>query len=305
MELLIKLFETSSVAGYESEMKTLIKNEIKDYCDNIYEDNFGNLIAQRGNKGEHIAVNIPISEDGLFVTSFKEGKAKCSPIGNPDPVKLSYGKFITSKGVSAIGILKSDKKEKYDISDMDFEFFDREAELGEILSPISSLCVNGKYVSGKSAGIKAGIYTLINIIKNTTAQDKKYSFVFSVEDNLGFKGAKTSFETLNPDCGYIIHISDDSNKNTPIKLGEGPSVKLLDKGVVFSKEIINKMLGKLNLSKYQKEITTDELLTNNRVLYLNNGIPVININIPVRYKGSFAETFFMDDVEMLIDSFKQ
>lgn len=304
MKLLEKLFDTSSVAGYETEMKKLIKNEIKDYCDNIYEDNFGNLIAEKGNKGEHIAINTPISEDGLFVTSFKEGNAKCSPIGNPDPSKLSYGKFITSEGIKATGVLKGDKKEKYDIADMDFDFFDNSAEIGDILAPVSVISVNGKYVSGKSAGIKSGIYTLINIIKNVKSQDKKYSFIFSVEDNLGFKGAKTAFGTLNPDYGYIIHISDDSNKNTPIKLGEGPSLKLLDKSVVFSKKIINELLSKINLSKYQKEITPEELLTNNRVLYLNNGIPVININVPVRYNGSFAETFSMDDTEILINAFK-
>ena len=82
MELLKKLFDTPSVSGYETEMKKVIKDEIQEFCKEIYEDNFGNLIAVTGVGENTTVINVPISEDGLFVTSYKDNSAKCSPIGN-------------------------------------------------------------------------------------------------------------------------------------------------------------------------------------------------------------------------------
>ncbi len=304
MELLKKLFETSSVAGYETEMKKLIKNEIKDCCDSIYEDNFGNLIAISGKGDNPIVINTPISEDGLFVTSYKENVCKCSPIGKFKPDDISGGKFKTSGGNIAVAIYNN-KEKKDDFSELSLDFFDtEEIKAGEILYPVSDFVINGNCITGKSAGIKAGIYALINIIKSRKSKDNSLIFVFSVEDNLGFKGAKVAFSSLNPDCGYVISHTDASNKATELLLGKGPVLRLADKNVVFNNTIINKMTDKLLVSQIQKEITQDASLTNNRAMYLNNGISLINLNIPVKFKGKFYETFNKKDVDNLIDMFK-
>jgi len=302
MKLLEKLFEIPSVSGYENDMKKFIRSEICDCCDEIYEDNYGNLIATAGSGKEAILINTPISEEGLFVTSCKEGKVKVSPIGNVKPQNINFGKF--TDGVSTgVAILKSDKKDEPDISDLTLDFYGKNIECGVVLTPVPGIEICGEYIVGKSASVKAGIYTLIKIIKGLKEKKGNYKFVFSVEDNLGFKGAKVAFSDLNPDYSYVISSADDSNKITDIELSKGPAVRIKDKAVVFNKNVINTLVGMINLPEYQKEITSELQPYNNRAMYIGNGNPVLNLNIPVRYKGTFVETVNLSDINKTIDAF--
>ncbi len=304
MELFEKIFSTPSVAGYETEMKEIIKNEIRDFCESVYEDNFGNIIAVCGKDNQSLAViNAPVSEDGLFVTDFKNGIAKCSPIGNIEPDKISGGRFSCSDKFYALVDVKKTKEEKSDIADLSLDFLGCDnINIGDVLSPVSAYAKNNGYLTAKSAGIKAGIYILINVIKKNNSQ-KSFTAVFSVKDNLGFKGARAAFSNLNPNQGYIIGTASCDNKATEIALDKGPVVRIMDKGVVFSKSVIDNSLKKIGLTEYQKEIVTDGVNMSNKAMYLNNGIPVLNINCPVKYKGTFNETVCIRDINKIIDSF--
>ncbi len=304
MELMKKLFSVSSVAGYETEMKEVIKSEISGFCSSIYEDNIGNLIALCGKDiNSHTVINATISDDGLFVTDFKNGIAKCSPIGKIEPEKINGGRFFLDNNCYALAKLEKTKEEKADIADVSFDFLGCDnVNIGDILSPLTSYSEQNGYITGKSAGLKAGIYALINIIKNC-GKNNSFTAVFSVKDNLGFKGARAAFTNLNPSQGYIIGTASCDNKTTEISLGKGPAVRLMDKAAVLNKTVLKASLEKLRLDEYQKEIVTDGANMSNRAMYLNNGIPLLNINCPVKYKGTFNETVSINDINQIIDSF--
>ena len=52
MELLKKLTQTTAVSGSENAVISIIKNEIKDYVDEMYTDSHGNLIARKKGSGK-------------------------------------------------------------------------------------------------------------------------------------------------------------------------------------------------------------------------------------------------------------
>lgn len=304
MKCFEKIYKVPSVAGYEKQMKEVIIKEIENYCEEIFEDNFGNLIATVGSGDEVVAVNTCISEDGLFVTSASEGKIKVSPIGNIKAGEILGGRYTDGEN-NGIVYLKDKKIEDADTFDLSLDFFGKNPECGTILSPVGNLMNNGDFCTGKSVSVKMRIAILVSIIKTIKPQNTTYKFIFSVEDNLGFKGAKVAFKNEEADRGYIIGSASDDNKITGITMGKGPCVRLKDKVTVFNGTVIKTLTEKINLKEYQKEISDTMNVTANRAMWLGNGTPLININIPVGYINTFNETVNITDVEKIVRAFTE
>ena len=54
MELLKKLTECISPSGREDEIREIIKNEVQEYCDEMYTDVLGNLICHKKGHGKKL-----------------------------------------------------------------------------------------------------------------------------------------------------------------------------------------------------------------------------------------------------------
>ena len=70
-KLLKRLSEVSGISGFEDEVRDLIKEEIKDYVDEIKTDVMGNLIAVKKGKGENplkVMISAHIDEIGFLVS---------------------------------------------------------------------------------------------------------------------------------------------------------------------------------------------------------------------------------------------
>ena len=70
-ELLEKLTQTFGPSGYESRIRDLILENIKDYVDEYHIDALGNLITRKGTKkenGKRIMISAHMDEIGLMLT---------------------------------------------------------------------------------------------------------------------------------------------------------------------------------------------------------------------------------------------
>src|SRR3989338_5249402 len=101
MELLKKLLDISGPSGNESDVRALIRKEIKDYVSECYVDKFGNLITRKKGKSPTVMLVAHMDEVGLMVRYIGgKGKVHLSEIGGIEPVTLlgEYAKIRTSKG---------------------------------------------------------------------------------------------------------------------------------------------------------------------------------------------------------------
>jgi len=302
MKLFEKLAKINSVSGNEKEMKSFIAEEVKKLCSKIYEDNFGNLICVMGEGEEKIMFNAPISENGFFITDIKNGKAKVSPMGSFAAEGLVGKIAVTEKGVEGIFVSPCGDDEKKPTADkFEIDFFgNEEVKNGETVAIKGKARFFGDCAVCSAAGIKAGIYAMINIMKSIKATDKEIYFVFSVQDNLGFKGAKVAAQEINPSKAVVIGSASTGNKETKIEAGKGAVIRLKDKAAVFGKAILCELSDIVDLSSMQKEICKDSAITNNNIMFLNSGIPAVNINIPVKYADTFYETVCLKDADALV-----
>lgn len=303
IKIIEEIMKIPAVAGNERLLKEYIKNKAGKFADSVYEDNFGNLICVKGSGGKKIMYNASISTEGLFVTDVKDnGVVKFSPIGQIEPDAHNLRKYTDEKG--RIGVLFSDKEEKPSIPDMSVDFFGcKDIKNGDVLSPVCEYYSDGKTITGFSAGRGAAIYILLSLMEKLKSKGKTLYFVFSVQDNLGFKGAGIAANGTEPDAAYIIGRADCGNKLTEIKAGGGPVLRIMDKNVIFDKNLRDTLTAELKPCEYQYEILSSKADTNNRILYLGKGIPALNINCPVKFINSFCETVYISDINSIINLF--
>ena len=133
-------------------------------------------------------------------------------------------------------------------------------------------------------------------------ENKETYFVFSVQDNLGFKGAKVATQEINPQKAVVIGSADTSNKITKIEAGKGAVLRIKDKAAVFGKDVIEELSDVVRSEGMQREIADDSAITNNNIMFLNSGIPAVNINIPVKHYGSCYEAVCFEDIKALVES---
>jgi endoglucanase len=65
--LLKKILDAAGVSGYEKEIAELMRSELKKRCDEVEEDNFGNVIARKGKGNKKIMLAAHMDEIGLLV----------------------------------------------------------------------------------------------------------------------------------------------------------------------------------------------------------------------------------------------
>ena len=72
LNLINKLTKTFGVSGNEENIREVIKEEIKDYVDEIRKDVLGNLIAVKKGSGKKILLSAHMDEIGIMVTHIED-----------------------------------------------------------------------------------------------------------------------------------------------------------------------------------------------------------------------------------------
>ncbi len=174
-ELLSRLSQGFGPSGHETKVTNLIKEEIKDYCDEINIDKLGNLIAlKKGKSDKKIMYAAHMDEVGLLVTYIDDkGFLRFTNIGGISPYIL-LGQRIKLED-SVTGIVSCERLT--DISKLTIEkmFIDigvKSKEKAEELVSIGDVGVynsifetrDDKYI-GKALDDRAGCAVLIKAMK--------------------------------------------------------------------------------------------------------------------------------------------
>ena len=94
-ELAKKLVNIYSPSGDENNIREFIKDEIKDFVDEVEIDSLGNLIARKKGKGKKIMLAAHMDQIGLMVTDIDDkGFLRFTNIGGISPV-LSLTSFCS------------------------------------------------------------------------------------------------------------------------------------------------------------------------------------------------------------------
>ncbi len=319
MELAKKLCNAYGPAGREDNIRKLIKSEIRSYCKKMDVDSLGNLIAHmpagKGD-GDKIMFCAHMDEIGLIVTHIdKNGFLRFTNVGGIYTERISYERVIFENGI--IGVIGVETKpETPKPARMDNMFIDigaknkEEAQamvkIGDIASFHQQAVVINKRLSAKALDDRIGCYCLIETIKKIKTQKDDLYFVFSVQEEVGLRGARTGAYAIGPKYAIAVDVTDTGDtpesSRMAVSLGKGVAIKVKDSYFISNPLIKDKLVSYARKIKipYQLEIleqgTTDAAI----IQIVKEGVLSGVLSIPTRYIHSTNEVCDSNDVQATI-----
>jgi putative aminopeptidase FrvX len=249
----------SGVSGFEDEVREYILERIMPCADEICTDAVGNLMVfkkGRGSAGKKIMLCAHMDEVGLIITGIEDdGYLRFDSVGSVDR-RVLIGKKVyigTDRVPGVIGhkavhlIAREDEKTVVKLDGMYIDIGAQTGEEAEAEVPPGSFAVfedsvaefgNG-YLMGKALDDRVGCAALIKLIEEEPPCD--CWFAFTVQEEVGTRGAKVASSRLEPDIAIVIEgttaadLPGVDGDKIVCELGKGPVVPFMDKGTVYDR----------------------------------------------------------------------
>lgn len=324
-EILFKLTEQNGVSGDEFCAAETAARMLKRYTDDVTVDDFGNVIANIGNRAEgkpHMMLDAHIDEIGFIVTYITdEGFLKISNCGGIDRRLLlaQQVEVLCSDGQKVYGVitstpphLETDDKKAPELCDvfvdvgMSKENAEKVISLGDrvIISNAPCTLLEDR-VTSKCLDDRAGVVTLIcvlDLLKDEfESLDFSLSVVFSSQEETGERGAKTAAYKVNPDMAIAVDVSfarvQGDTKESCGAMGKGPMIGVSSS---LSKDMSNRLIGLAKDKKipYRIEVMGGTTGTNaDAIGVTRGGVKTATVSIPLKYMHTPVEVISVSDIE--------
>ncbi|MFA4859878.1 M42 family metallopeptidase [Methanoregula sp.] len=338
-DLLKKLSNAHGVSGSEGSIVSVIKKELKGHVDEIREDPMGNLIAiKRGNKFK-VMLAAHMDEIGLMVKFVEEkGFIRFVALGGwYGPTLYNQRVVLHTPNGPLFGVIggkpphmmdDDERKKGVKVDDMfiDVGAANKEevAYLGiDVGTPVTIdrefVSLANSRVTGKAFDNRAGVAMLIKTLQEVKSPLTIFG-VFTVQEEVGLKGARTSAYSLDPDCAIATDVTIPGDhpgidmKDAPVVMGKGPVITIVDssgRGLIASRKVVKwlKDAADENSIPVQLEVGSGGTTDATAIHLTKGGIPSTTLSIPSRYIHSPVEVIDMQDVEagvkLLVNALKQ
>ena len=310
-QLLQQLTQIPGPSGYEHQIRDAIRDLVADFADEITTDALGNLIVRKGAKGQgkRIMLAAHMDEIGVMVSHIDEnGFARFAPIGGVRPAYCLGGRVRFLNG--RVGVINQEKTaDPAKTPSLDQMFIDlgdtgHGIQVGDVAAFDRTFEDLGARVVSKALDDRVGVAVLIRTLQNLKSTPHEVYFVFSVQEEVGVRGATTAAFHIAPDVGIAVDVTGwgDTPKVPPmvdVKLGAGPAIKIRDGGMLADPRVVHWMIAAAEKAKipYQREVLLSGS-TDARAIQLSRaGVPAGTISIPCRYVHSPSEMIDVRDAE--------
>ncbi|MBE3579430.1 MAG: M42 family metallopeptidase [Caldanaerobacter subterraneus] len=315
VELIKKLTQAFGPSGSEDKVFEIIREEVKGFCDEITHDAMGNMICVKKGKGKKIMVAAHADEIGIMVTHIEEeGFLRFTTIGGVYVEHLVGRRVVFKNGtVGVIGVEHLEDKKDFkmeklyiDIGVKDKKEAEELVKIGESGSFVGEFVEAGDRLVSKAFDDRIGCYVAIEALKNVKTENELY-FVFTVQEEVGLRGATTAAYSINPDFAIAVDVTATGDtpkaKKMAVAFGKGAAIKVMDRSIIVSPSVRDMMIevAKENSIPYQLEILEFGGTDAGAIHLSRGGVPSGVISIPTRYVHSVSEMVDKKDVEASIN----
>jgi putative aminopeptidase FrvX len=326
LETLKELIYVPGISGYEDGMREFIKDRLGSGV-RTEVDNLGNLIVPLSKGPRSIVLMAHMDEIGMVVTKLEDdGSLRFRKVGGIDDRTLA-GRMVeikTAKGIvpGVIGMkpihLMADRSETQKTIPAEDLFIDigardkKEAKtLGvKMLDPVvlkkDFMVMNKKYVSARGLDDRCGCAVLLDVFERLKKEKFKQgvTIVFSVQEEVGLRGARAIANTLHPD--YIFAIDSMSSTDglgipkitEPVILGHGPALRVIDNLAMASPVLREYLLALAKKKRIPIQIGVTGGTTDGAAVQ-ECGSAMMPLAFPLRYTHTPVEVIHLDDLENL------
>lgn len=326
LEHLKALCELNGTSGREERIREYILDHISDKA-GCSVDKLGNIIAFKKGLREpenKIMIDAHMDEVGLIITSVQsDGTLTFAEVGGIDP-SVVIGRQVTVGerslngviGARAVHNLSADEREKpaqMDSLYIDIGAADRE-EAEKYVSPGDCAYFSTEFIQcgenmiiSKALDDRFGCALMIDMIEHELPYD--LYFTFSVQEEIGLRGAKAAAYTVNPDIAIALETTtaadaDNVDERKQVcHLGKGAVVSFMDRSTMYDRELYKAAfeIAKEKNIPCQTKTTIAGGNNSGAIHTSRGGVKTIAVSAPCRYLHSPSCAADIRDLEACRD----
>ena len=318
LKLLEKLCNAIAVSGDEGEVRKIVLDEIEPCVDDVRVDALGNVLATRRGSGKNlmrVMLDAHMDEVGLMIVGEDgEGVYRFEKIGGIDsrhlvgkPVfagKTHIPGVIGGKPVHLMSAEESKRKVSLDSMRIDLGL-NGKANIGDRAGFATKFKRAGPSILSKAIDDRIGVATLIEILRNAPSSVDLCA-AFTVQEEIGLRGAKVAAQYFNPDLAIAIDSTPardlptyDGSENMVYntKLGFGAAIYVADGSTLHDPRLVRFLRETAEAEKipYQLRQPGGGGTDSGAIQRSLAGIPTVSVSVPHRYTHTPVSIARVDD----------
>ncbi|HKZ71139.1 MAG TPA: M20/M25/M40 family metallo-hydrolase [Anaerolineales bacterium] len=314
--LIRKLVEAYGPSGHEEHVREMIRAEIKGLADYVSVDPLGNLIAvikKKSKSGKKVMLAAHMDEIGVMVTHIdSKGFVRIVPVGGVFLNTLVGGRVRFGNG--AVGVVNAEDRRGNPAS-FDQVYVDvgatsaddcpvKVGDAAGFYRPYEEL---GGRLIAKSLDDRIGCAILIEVMHGLKRTPHEAQFVFTVQEEVGTRGAGPSAFGLEPDLALSLDVTrtGDTPKGVrmDVSLGKGAAIKVRDSGMISDPRIVALLEQRAAEGKIavQREVLEAGTTDATSIQLSRIGVPSGCVSIPCRHIHTPSEMVDLRDVQAAVN----
>ncbi len=304
-------------SGQEQTISRVVSDLIRPYADEITTDTLGNLIVHKWGDGPKLMFAAHMDTIGLVVTYFEEdGTLRFGKLGGIAPKEIRNAFVRFANGV--VGAVKVHGKADEDKLVLDDLYLDigaanrEEAQSmvmpGDVAVFASDAVLTGKRILSPYLDNRVSCAVLLKALERVQKSQYDLYMVFTVQEELGLRGAKTAAYGVEPDLAVAVDVTGaydypGAPKAGSAVLGGGAAIKVMDSSVICHPEMVERLssLGERKGIRTQLDVLTRGGTDAGAIHQSRLGVVTGGISIPCRYSHTPTSMVDLSDVEACVD----
>ena len=300
-------------SGDEGQVARAIEQLAAPFVDETSTDTLGNLICHKKGSGKKVLFAAHMDSIGFMVTHVDEkGFLRFGSIGGLSahrvlgtPVRFKSG----VRGVVACPGKVEPKEMKLEDLYLDIGAKDEKeagamVQVGDTAVYDTASFVNGSRIFSPYLDDRIACVVLLMAMEQLEQTENDLYFVFTVQEEVGLRGARTAAYGINPDYGIAVDVTKsddipDTLHECSSVAGKGAAIKVMDSSVICHPAVVAKLeaLAREQGIPAQKDILKSGGTDAGAIHQSRAGVYTGGISIPTRYIHTPQEMADLDDIQ--------
>ncbi len=304
-------------SGFESPCAQAIAELAGPYCDEVKIDTLGNVICHKKGPGKRLMMAAHMDVIGLIITHIdKKGFLRFGALGGFVPYRLIGARMKLENGMGGSvwcdeKAMEEKKLEDITLNDLYLDIGAESEESARKLVQVGDVAMYegepqqvGQMVLSPYCDDLIACAALLSAMSQVEKSENDLYFVFTVQEEVGLRGAATAAYAIDPDFGVCMDVTrtgDNPSEKAKmvVKLGAGSTIKIKDVSLLCNPQVIAHLreAAKEGDVPYQDEVLTAGGTDSAAIQKTRGGVLSGCISIPCRYIHSQNEMVSLKDVE--------
>lgn len=303
-------------SGNEGQVAAAIRTLAAPYVDEITTDALGNLICHKEGAGPRVMFAAHMDSIGFIITHIDEhGYLRFGQVGGLSahdlpgtPVRFRNG----TRGVVAVQGKVEPKDWKLDHLYIDIGAKDQAdaktmVQVGDTAIFDTTPFVSGRKIFSPYLDDRIACAILLSAMERIKHAGNDLYFVFTVQEEVGLRGARTAAYGIAPDYGIAVDVTDsddipDAPHECSSAAGKGAAIKVMDSSVICHPAVVKTLedLAQARNIPYQRDILRFGGTDAGAIHQSRSGVYTGGISVATRYVHTPMEVADLDDIEACV-----